>query len=101
MTIEPRSERTPNWLPLPCAADAPKEQQVDENDLFPKAEVVSFYAQQGFGSIRNARGDLLPFRLSGLDVAAAGRGGLAVGRRVGYDASWTSGGMRVSRIKVY
>ncbi|HPM40978.1 MAG TPA: hypothetical protein PLY45_00905 [bacterium] len=98
--------REPNWLPLPvgrvaeAAEDSP---EVSEEDLFPKGEVVSFYPRQGLGTLRNARDEIVPFSLS--EVELVGPKGhpkyLMGGARVGFDVSWTSGGTRVCRMKVY
>lgn len=108
MDPQPRAieARFPNWLPLPGEGLIPPAQQepeVDESDLFSKGEIASFYPNQGYGYVRTAHGAEILFRLS--EVTLVGPKGepscIAIGRRVGYDASHTSHGMHVSRLKVY
>jgi cold shock CspA family protein len=105
MRVESHAEaRPPNWLPLPgeeLAAGEPPP-VVNEDDLFPKGEVLSFYPQQGYGYVKNDRGQELVFRLT--EIALVGPKDeryLAPGCRVGYDVSWTSHGLHVSRLKIY
>jgi cold shock CspA family protein len=97
--------RSPNWLPIPGggvqkSATAPA---VEENDFFPKGTVASYFSHQGFGTIKNDRGEAINFRLA--EVSLIGPKGdkrfLGTGLRVGYDVSWTSHGLHVSRIKIY
>lgn len=95
--------RAPNWLPLPGEILGAAEPTVDENDLFPKGNVTSLYAHQGYGLIKNDRGEEISFSLA--EVSLVGPKGhrryLAEGCRVGYDVSWTSHGLHVSKMKIY
>lgn len=106
MTQAKFETRAPNWLPLPTEdipASAEQMPVVEENDLFPKGEVVSFYPRQGVGTMKNARGEELPFRIAEVDLVGP-KGHpryIAQGARVGYDVGWSSHGMRLCRMKVY
>lgn len=97
--------RQPNWLPPPAeplGGPLPA-QVVDENDMFSKGEIVSFYPHQGFGTLKNARGDNIEFRLSELDFIGPKKGPsfIASGVRVGFDVCRTSHGPHVSKLKLY
>ena len=105
-TASPIEARPPNWLPLPGAEPAPAreaEPAVDDEDLFPKGRVQTFYPRQGEGAIANDRGELIPFCVAEIElVGPKGHARyLAAGARVGYDVSCTSHGRRISRMKVY
>jgi cold shock CspA family protein len=95
--------RPQNWLPLPQHVVEEEEQQVDEDDFFPKGEVLVFYPRQGKGSIKDSRGAEIPFSLT--DVELIGRKNsvqyILPGKRIGYDVARTEGGTRVTKIKVY
>lgn len=98
--------RPPNWLPLPggektgIAASVP---QVDENDLFPKGEVLSFYPNQGMGFVRSKGGKTLSFSVKEIDLIGPKNSAryITAGSRVGFDYSHTSHGLRITRLKVY
>lgn len=97
--------RQPNWLPLP-GDESPGMHEapaVEENDFFPKGVVESFFPEQGLGRLKNARGESIPFDLSQIEMIGpkAGKRYLQAGSRVGFDVSWTSSGLRVSKIRVY
>lgn len=97
-----RREHNPNWLPLPGV----RQEQVvvpsvvDEQDAFCKANVESYFPGQRVGVLKNMRGQILPFSLSEAEVKGD-LTRLASGKRVGYDASWTSRGMRVTMLRIY
>lgn len=94
--------RAPNWLPIPGAISAEEKRsaRVVEDDFFRKGEVMSFQANQRHGVLTNDRGDRIPFDLH--DISVLGDpAGIGVGLRVGYDASHTPGGMKITVIKVY
>lgn len=97
--------RPANWLPLPQIGLAKKvaETVVDENDFFPKGEVISFYPRQGYGYVKNNQGHEILFRLEELDLVGpkADANNIAVGSRVGYDVSWTSSGLHICTLKIY
>lgn len=96
--------RSPNWLPLPQAGLVQKviETVVDENDFFPKGEVISFFPRQGYGYIKNNQGQEIFFCLEELDlVGPKPAADLSIGSRVGYDVSWTSSGLHVRTLKIY
>jgi len=98
--------RPVNWLPLPSESlikKAAEEQIVDENDLFPKGEVVKFYPLQGYGYVKNRQDKEILFRLGELDLVGpkADKKYVAVGARVGYDISCTSSGPHIRVLKIY
>ncbi len=94
--------RPTNWLPVPGEED--KEERrvalVDEHDLFSKGDIDSYYPKQGRGLIRGHRGESISFNVK--DVLVIGdTQNIKSGARVGYDASHTSHGMKITRLKVY
>lgn len=108
MPAETQLESRPaNWLPLPgpvLGADATDNTpQVDENDLFVKGEVASFFPNQGKGSVKTKSAEEMPFDLK--EISLIGPKGesryLGVGARVGFDASSTSKGKRITKLKIY
>lgn len=101
-TIE---SRPPNWLPIPGVDErhfAPV-QHVDENDLYSKGEVISFFPNQKFGYIKDTNGRSIKFFLDELEMTGQKKDlhQIIAGIRVGYDASLTSNGLHVSRLKIY
>lgn len=95
-------ERPANWLPIP--GDEPEVSRrravVDENDLFSKGEMASYHKRQGEGFVKTAHDKLLPFSaVQGTVIGDVEN--LEKGARVGYDASMTRHGMRVTILKVY
>ena len=98
-----REARPPNWLPLPGEELGVLVPAVEEDDLFAKGEVVSFHPRQGLGYIRSAGGELVPFQLAEIDLVGPKgmRQYVEVGCRVGFDASVTSHGHKVTRLKIY
>jgi len=95
-------ERAANWLPIPGVAEKARRRQaeVDEDDLFTKGTVASFYPREGRGIIRNDRDETLPFSVP--ESAIVGDPAhIEEGSRIGYDASVTQGGMKVTVLKVY
>ncbi|MBT3181301.1 MAG: hypothetical protein HN337_02195 [Deltaproteobacteria bacterium] len=95
--------RAVNWLPLPCDIVMEDSPSVEEDDLFPKGEVMSFHPKQGYGEIKNVRGELIGFRMEELEMIGPKGDAkyLSEGKRVGYDVGWTSHGMHITKIKVY
>lgn len=97
--------RPPNWLPLPQIGLVKKAAgvQVDENDLFPKGEVASFYPNQGYGYIKDRNGNEVYFKLEELDLVGpkTDKSHITIGAKVGYDLSCTSRGPHVRILKVY
>lgn len=99
--------RPVNWLPIPGerlgSAAKIQEIKVDENDLFTKGEVVSFYPLQNYGSVRGAHGEMLPFSLPQIELIGpkGKKHFIAVGGRVGYDVARTSDGPHIVKMKVY
>lgn len=53
------------------------------------------------GVVRSANGREIPFILSYVVLLGASAADLYEGMRVGFDLSWTSRGLRVTKIKVY
>lgn len=106
MTLERSIEsRPPNWLPIPGvdATHFAPVQHVDENDLFSKGEITSFFPNQRFGYIKDMKGRALRFSLDECDISGTKRDAhyFVAGSRVGYDVFRTSNGVRVSRLKIY
>lgn len=100
-----RDVRPPNWLPLPGERIGREEAvpHVDEDDVFPKGQVLTFYPRQGVGTLRSDRGQAFDFSLSNIDLIGP-KGHpryLAAGARVGFDVSWTSHGLKINRLKIY
>jgi len=96
--------RPPNWLPLPQPGLMKVvEVKVDENDLFPKGEVSSYFPRQGYGFIKDRNGKDVYFKLEELDFVGpkADKSYLSVGSKVGYDISCTSHGPHVRVLKIY
>lgn len=95
--------RPPNWLPLPQYVVEEEEQHVDEDDFFPKGEVLSFYPRQGKGSIKDSHGVEIRFSLTHVELVGQKNSlqHISQGKRIGYDVARTDGGMRVTKIKVY
>lgn len=100
-----REVRPPNWLPLPGERITGGESapHVDEDDVFPKAEVLTFYPRQGVGTLKTDRGETFDFSLANIELVGP-KGHmryLDAGARVGYDVSWTSHGLKINRLKIY
>lgn len=97
--------RPQNWLPLPQVGLTKKavEVEVDENDLFPKGEVLSFYPHQGYGFLKDRNGNEVYFKLEELDLIGpkADKNNIVVGAKVGYDISCTSHGHHIRTLKIY
>jgi cold shock CspA family protein len=109
----------PNSLPLPYGnlpLELPKKTEtaaaglateipleiINIDDKFPKGRVVKYFPHQGYGFISDRNGKEIYFSLSELDFAGVnGKETLKTGSNVGYDASWTSHGMHVKRMKIY
>lgn len=94
--------RPPNWLPIPCEEEKPKQriQAVDENDFFRKGDLDSFYPNQGYGIINDRHAGQIQFSIS--DIMVIGDSShLGSGVRVGYDISRTSLGPRITKLKIY
>ena len=98
-----KEARPPNWLPLPGEELGVQVPEVEEDDLFTKGEVISFHPRQGLGCVRSVRGELLPFQVSEIDLVGPKgmRQYIEVGCRVGFDASVTTDGRKVTRLKIY
>lgn len=95
--------RPPNWLPLPGAVIEEAPPPVEEDDLFPKGDVISFHPRQGVGFIRSVSGERISFRLDEVELVGpkGHRRYIAEGRRIGYDVARTTDGVRVTKLKVY
>lgn len=97
-------KRPLNWLPTAKPRKSAFEEiVVSEDDLFPKGEVVKFFAGQDYGFIRDQHGKDVYFHLGELDFVGPknSKNYIKVGSKVGYDLSWTSHGQHVRRIKIY
>lgn len=102
MTVDLQIQSRPrNWLPPPSLLEAAP--VVDEDDLFPKGTVVDFYPKQGIGRIKTDRNGVLEFSLGQVELIGekARALNIAAGARIGFDVSWTSKGLKISKIKVY
>lgn len=105
---QPRFDVRPaNWLPLPGVdggvAARIEQAEVDENDLFPKGTVESYYPLQRYGFIVTRSGVRIKFdlRLTRLVGPRGEPRNIRVGDVVGYDRGKTSHGERVAVLKVY
>lgn len=98
--------RMPNWLPLPGVDEGPLAGEacvVDEDDLFSKAIVETFYPRQGFGYIVSDDGRRIRFDLAMVSLVGprAGAGAIKEGMRVGFDIAHASKEPLVSTIRIY
>lgn len=97
--------RLPNWLPVPSRRGREEivEPSVDEHDLFTKGKVARYYPNQGFGFVKNEKGEDLYFKLAELDFIGpkADKKYLREGARVGFDVAWTSKGLHIRYLKIY
>ena len=95
--------KSPNWLPLPSGEEDLHETEVVEDDLFTKGEIVSLYSRQGIGVIKNDIGKLFPFDMKDAEFVGSNESLdlIRVGSRVGFDASWIEGGLKVTFLKIY
>ncbi len=95
--------RSPNWLPLPRGEILTYEADVVEDDLFTKGEIVTLYPRQGVGVIKNDLGRSIPFDMKGAEFAGSKESLdlVRVGSRVGFDASWTKNGLKITFLKIY
>lgn len=95
--------RSPNWLPVPSCERSHSTQNVEENDLFPKGDVVEFFLQQGRGVVEKQGGGVrYPFNLDVIEIVGAKQvSQLVVGMKVGYDIARTSEGPRITKLKIY
>ncbi len=94
-----------NWLPIPETAQLKGSvlQTVDENDLFSKGIISQYYPYQGFGYVKNSRGEEIIFKLDEVELVGpkANKKYLISQCRVGYDVSWASNGLHISKLKPY
>jgi len=95
-------ERPANWLPIPGELQeaARRRVVVDENDMYSKGEVAAYHPRQREGFIKTARGEMIPFSAEQSSVIGD-IGNLEQGARIGFDASMTPHGMRVTILKIY
>ena len=94
--------RQPNWLPLPIEESYTLKQFIVDDDFFPKGDVTEFYPQQGLGSVTEHRGIKLSFNLDEVElIGEKGSDAISVGIKVGYDLARTSGGNRITKLKIY
>jgi hypothetical protein len=94
--------RPPNWLPVPGCEDEPARRvaHVDDADFFSKGEVEAFYPQQGRGVVRCRQGTTLSFTIAEIHVLGDASQ-IEAGMPIGFDASCTSKGRRITKLKVY
>jgi len=95
-------ERPANWLPIPGEREeaARRRAAVDENDMYSKGEVAAYHPRQREGFIKTARGELIPFS-AGESSVIGDLSSLEQGARIGFDASVTPHGKRVTVLKIY
>ena len=105
MSIENKNirERFPNWLPLPRDIEFVETPSVEEDDLFPKGEIVEFHERQGIGILENMSGKRYTFRLEMLELVGPKGHARYVkpGGRVGFDVARTKNGPQIIKLKVY
>lgn len=92
-----------NWLPLPGVDDFSSMPQVEEDDFFSKAEIISVFPRQGKGTIKNGKNQEMEFLISDLEFVGPKneKRYLKIGGRVGYDVARTSDGARIVKLKIY
>ncbi len=93
-----------NWLPTAkLVVRQPEEIKVSQDDLFPKGEIVKFFANQDYGFIKDQHGRDVYFHLHEIDFVGPknAKTYIKVGGKVGYDLSWTSHGQHVRKLKIY
>lgn len=97
--------RRQNWVPLPlCARLLPTiaVNEVDMNDLFPKALVLSFMPLTGMGTLLTAKGEEIPFNSKYLELAGTKKlEDLNAGMKVGFDLSRVGREKKIKTIKIY
>ncbi|MBI4126219.1 MAG: cold shock domain-containing protein [Deltaproteobacteria bacterium] len=97
--------RLPNWLPVPVGRGREEivEPSVDDRDLFTKGKVARYYPHQGFGFVKNEKGEDIYFKIAELDLVGpkADKKYLREGARVGFDVAWTSKGLHIRYLKIY
>ena len=95
--------RPVNWMPITCIGAVQREQNVEEDDLFSKGEVVKFFPKQGWGYIRNRMGIQMRFDVGEIEFAGEKRDAryISKGKKVGYDMALSDKGCAVTKIKVY
>ena len=94
--------RPSNWLPVPSCEKTQSLQNIEDDDFFPKADVVEFFYQQGAGMVERQGGIRYPFDLDVVEVVGSKPvSQLSVGMKVGYDIARTSDGYRVTKLKIY
>lgn len=94
--------RAPNWLPVPSCEKGQLRQNVEEGDMFPKADVVEFFQHQGRGIVQRHDGRQYDFSLEEIEVVGPNPSSqISVGMKVGYDLSRTSHGTKITKLKIY
>jgi len=80
----------------------PIKQEIDALDNFSKGQVFKYFPNQGYGFVKDRNGKDVYFNLKELDlVGGKGKDSIRKDIVVGFDASWTSHGMHIKRLKVY
>jgi hypothetical protein len=73
---------------------------VEKGDLFYHGILARLFRENDMGIVRSASGREIPFSLEHVILLGEMKHeDLQVGMRVGYDVSWTSNGLRVSKLK--
>lgn len=105
MVIESRhiQGRLPNWLPLPMVSEYVETPAVEDDDLFPKGEIVEFHKRQGIGVVKNAAGKCISFKLETIElIGPKGQPRyVKAGGRVGFDVARTKNGYQITKLKIY
>lgn len=97
-----------NRLPVPAGATIRIEveekavQVVDENDNFPKGEIIRYFPNQGHGFIKDKAGNEVFFNLDEMNITGQkDRGAIEVGVKVGYDIARSGRDLHVKTMKIY
>ena len=96
-----------NSLPIPFPLSIEKEERpsevyVDEDDNFPKGEIIKFFPNQGYGFMKDRAGREIYFSLGEMDVVGKKNDDeLSIGSVVGYDLSYSGKELHVKKMKIY
>lgn len=76
---------------------------MNENDRFPRGQVIKFFPDQDYGFIKDQHGHDIYFNINEMDFVGPKdkRDFIKAGVKIGYDVSWTSKGLHVRKMKIY
>jgi hypothetical protein len=79
------------------------DQQPETTDRFYQGTILRLNAGSRSGTVRTGNGRDIPFTTRDVRILGTAKGFAALreGMRVGFDLGWTSGGVRVTTLRVY